>query len=316
MSIKRITTLLMKDLKENYIVVLIVLLIPIIAFILPQIKLPTNEVIGIVVSRNESNENKLLDSGFKVKEFKTNKEAEQLLMGEKIDAYINFEEKIVYTYSEDMDFLGRLRSSLSSPSNQNFDEIKLNIENANISKISYHALLCVILFSMLCLIACPIVYFSEKTYGIDTYFFTTPVTNLELILAKMLFCFIAFTCSLFLFLYIICGYRVDLVKLFIIVLALTFFASLLSGIVTLLFNSIDVYIMIMTPVAMVLILGIVLMYQTKILNKMVIYPIIYKLILSNTLLIQNALIIFMTCIILLAIYLLMIHNYRRKELHI
>lgn len=277
MNLKRILTYLLKDIKENYIVVLIMLLVPVIAFILPKLnQLTPTSICVINYENNDTYIQSLKKHNFKVIYKDKEDEAIKLLNKGKAMAYIDFKELSVKTNSKDVKILSNLKEAL------NFNNSELiSIENRGVSEISFNVLLCIILFVLISLLACPIVFLSDRKNDIYTYLMITPLTNFEYVISKICFSIFSMLFSIVFYLVVICQSKVDISYLLLVTGELAILAAFVSAIVTMFFDSIENYILIAFPILLLAVVMLVIAYGNNALNKLALYDILFSLLINN-----------------------------------
>lgn len=296
MNLKRISTVLKKDLKENYIVIFIVILIPIFAYYLPQLNFEPKAKLAVVAEDRFDLSG--LKENFKIISVDSPQRAERLLEEGEVDGIVDTYNKSVRTYNKDMKFLTSLKAVLAKD-----NSAELNIINGESGMHSYNSLLSVILLVMICIIGCPIVYLSEYTDGIFSYMTITPITYRELLTAKILFGFIASMASLLLFLLGICSYSVNVTYFITIIAVISVFISVLSGVVSLIFDSLESYLLVMSPVSILIIFGLIFIYSKGDIAAFPLYSVFYALTMHNQLDIVNLAILAVGSVTLGAVYL-------------
>lgn len=278
MNIKRIFTMLFKDIKENYIVILIMLCIPVFAVLLPNINFGQNKKIYIIGSDTKNYVERLEKNKFSVYDVNDINEANDSLKNNKIFAYINLSDMEVVTKSDDYKSLLQVKNALSEQS----DEI-VKIENREVSKITFHTFLCMILLVLLMLLGIPIVFLSDYNNDIYNYLSMTPLKKSEYLLSKLIFAFISTLLSVALYILVVCKYEVNMRSFLIILVSYALTATFVAGIVTAFFRSIDKYILVFFPVFIL-----VIVFMIIGLNEPILYEIPWLKCMDN-LLIKNSL---------------------------
>ena len=169
MNIKRIFTILFKDIKENYVVVLIMLCIPVFAVLLSNMNFGENKKVCIIGTDTNNYVERLEKENFKIYNNKSINEANELLNENKIFAYIDLSDMNVVTKGDDYKSLLQIKNVLTERS-----EETVNIENIEVSKTSFHTFLCIVLLVILTLLGIPIVFLSDYNDGIYNYLCITP----------------------------------------------------------------------------------------------------------------------------------------------
>lgn len=248
-SLNRVIAVFIKDFKENSIVILIVMVIPLIAFLTPNMLLDKNIKVCIVTSQLDE-----VTLGFNKKNIlyeNYNSDALKLLNDKKVNAVINVDEKIVYTFAKDPVTISKLKTAVS---NLDAPLYNINVVNAEASTKNYNALLCAILIIMIGLIGNPIVFMSENKDGIISYLMLSPLSYVEFIISKALFSFLCSVLSLYAFIVIIGQFSISFVSLFCLVVVASLFITILSAIISLPFNSVEEMMIVSTPVTLIIVL--------------------------------------------------------------
>ncbi len=247
-ALRRIFTLFNKDLKENFVVIVILMSIPVLTFFIPKIFKAHNIKVCIVTSQQEKT-----TLGFKPSDVifeSCHSNGMKLLDENKIQAVINTDSKIVYTYSKDPETIIKLKTAVSISEAPLFE---INIVNKGASEKNYHALLCTILIIMVGLIGNPIVILSENKDNIISYLMLSPLSYFEFIISKALFSFVCSIVSLYGFLIIIGQFNTNPFALFCLVVATSLFITMVSAIISLPFNSVEEMMPVSSPLTLLII---------------------------------------------------------------
>lgn len=248
MNIKRIFTILFKDIKENYIVVLIMLCIPVFVVLLSNLNFGENKKVCIIGSDTSNYVEKLEKEDFTVYNNKNIDEANELLKKNEILAYINLSDMRVITKSDDYKSLLQIKNALTEQSDE-----AVNIENREVSKTSFHTFLCIILLVLLTFLGIPIVFLSDYKDGIYNYLCMTPLKKSEYLISKLIFAFISALFSVAFYILVICKYEVNMAYFTIILASFAFTVTFVAGIISAFFNSIDKYILVSFPIFIIVI---------------------------------------------------------------
>ncbi len=276
MSLSRIFTLLYKDIKENYIVVLIMLIVPLIAFVVPQLKEQNDFRVSVIYSEIDSERyiEALEASGFEITESDFELALDSLNQKE-TDAVIDISTMTVKTYSKDMEFLSRLKNSL------NIEKESIQFVNSDVINKSYHTFICLILFALVSIIACPIVFLTDKKDGLYNYLMITPLSYLDYVVSKIIFSTISMIFSVVFYLTVICQYNISIGKLLVVSAVLAIFAALISALISMFSESVDAYILWAFPSLLIVIIVLTVVYSSFSLQKFFLFNIIYQLLLDN-----------------------------------
>lgn len=263
MSGKRMRAYITRDIKENYIVVLFMLMIPIIAVLLPKWNIAQKETVAVLDSgQNQKYVKQLEENHFNMIEAMNVEEAKELLEQDKVLAYIDFANLTVVTKSNDYNALNPLRAALTDNTANSIEVI-----NGNLTTVSYHVFICMILLVLLVLLANPIVFLAERKNGIYHYLMITPLTHIEYTLSKMLFSVISIVFSVVFYILVICRYPVNVSYLLGISLLLAVFATFLSGIITHFFENLEQYMLLGFPLLILMVVLLIIGSNTIYLKK-------------------------------------------------
>ena len=256
-SLKRIMTVFNKDLKENTIVIIILLIIPFMAYFLPF--LFSQGKIKICVLDPENYNRQIVFKEVNAVYEKSQENAMKLLDGKKVDAVVDVGQKTVFTYSKDPKVLGKLREVLATHKGP---FARINIVNGRSSRKNYTALLCTLLIIMIGLIGNPIVFLSESKNDVISSLMLTPLSYTEFFISKALFAFFCSAGAIAVFIGVTGSFGANLLWLFIMVIASSLFIALISAIITLPFKSVEELMVLTTPISIVVIVAEVLLFAS------------------------------------------------------
>lgn len=254
-SLRRILTVFYKDIKENTVVILVLMVIPLMVFYLPAL-FPQGGIRVCVVAPENQRPRIALEDKSLVHEGKQ-EAAMKLLEDKKVDAVVNVEEKTVYTYSRDPRVLGGLRTALAS---QEKPLTNINISNGQSSSKNYTALLCSLLILMIGLIGSPIVFMSESRNDVISSLMLSPLSHTEFIISKALFSFASSMGAIMVFLAVTGGIGANPLRLLVMVIVSALFMTMVSALISLPFKSVEQTMVLTSPLTLLAVLAEVLLY--------------------------------------------------------
>jgi len=241
MKRKRILSLLKKDLKENWIIFIVFLSIPLLVYYIYPIIGSEEIVVGVY---GESPEN----FPFVIVKYRNIEDGILAVKNEDICSFYVSEQRILYGLRENSEKI-EIIASFFSP-NCDITEISLNSLNPNY-------LLLPVLLSMIILmggfIGGAIVMGSEKSERTLEALLLTPLTHREFVVEKTIISFISTFLSSVIFLFISKGIIGNVIGTIVILILSAFLFSLISLIITAPFSTMEAIIAIITPVLIVII---------------------------------------------------------------
>ncbi|RLG01437.1 hypothetical protein DRN58_01755 [Thermococci archaeon] len=241
MKRKRILSLLKKDLKENWIIFIVFLSIPLLVYYIYPIIGSEEIVVGVY---GESPEN----FPFVIVKYRNIEDGILAVKNEDICSFYVSEQRILYGLRENSEKI-EIIASFFSP-NCDIAEISLNSLNPNY-------LLLPVLLSMIILmggfIGGAIVMGSEKSERTLEALLLTPLTHREFVVEKTIISFISTFLSSVIFLFISKGIIGNVIGTIVILILSAFLFSLISLIITAPFSTMEAIIAIITPVLIVII---------------------------------------------------------------
>jgi len=241
MKRKRILSLLKKDLKENWIIFIVFLSIPLLVYYIYPIIGSEEIVVGVY---GESPEN----FPFVIVKYRNIEDGILAVKNEDICSFYVSEQRILYGLRENSEKI-EIIASFFSP-DCDITEISLNSLNPNY-------LLLPVLLSMIILmggfIGGAIVMGSEKSERTLEALLLTPLTHREFVVEKTIISFISTFLSSVIFLFISKGIIGNVIGTIVILILSAFLFSLISLIITAPFSTMEAIIAIITPVLIVII---------------------------------------------------------------
>lgn len=241
MKRKRILSLLKKDLKENWIIFIVFLSIPLLVYYIYPIIGSEEIVVGVY---GESPEN----FPFVIVKYRNIEDGILAVKNEDICSFYVSEQRILYGLRENSEKI-EIIASFFSP-NCDIAEISLNSLNPNY-------LLLPVLLSMIILmggfIGGAIVMGSEKSERTLEALLLSPLTHREFVVEKTIISFISTFLSSVIFLFISKGIIGNVIGTIVILILSAFLFSLISLIITAPFSTMEAIIAIITPVLIVII---------------------------------------------------------------
>lgn len=306
MSLYRIGVLFKKDIRENYSVILIFLLLSAMLSLMPLLNTPAD---AIAVYPGSASHEFSDQAPFSVVGIDSIDEGEQLLEERRVAAIVDTVQKTATTQGADLRLLGELKSALS---NNDADSGLITVETIGEDNVLYNATLCVFLFLLLCLVGCPIVYMADTVDGVLSYLFVTPLSYVEFIAAKTLFCFVSLFLSLSVFLLGFCGYRIDPGAFLVFVVLVSCFGSSISGIATVLFRSIESYLLVGTPLVVLLSLGLFSAMGQGLAGKTLVIPMFFDVIARDHISLFSIALLIVSTTLLMVLYVNVFRRFRRR----
>jgi DNA-dependent RNA polymerase auxiliary subunit epsilon len=311
-SISKIYTILKKDIKVYWVLMILFITIPVIVFYIPSRE--STKTIKICIVSNTEAKSELHFKDANIVYSSKLEDGLIQLKNKKVDAVVSLDEKVVYSKTKDLILLSKIKEGLTMPG-----DIQVKVEILNINEespnngISY--LLCSIVIIMIGLIGGPIVFLDEKSDGTYSSLMLSPLTYFEFIISKGIFGFLCTFTSLVTFLMITQEITKNTFALLCMIFISSVFISIFSGILSIPFKSVPQMTLVSSPIMIVWMLFELLNFNSN--DKYSLYlPIQYgfkRVLVTNELPLQQMAVIAGASLILLMAYLYLLRRYSRIQ---
>ncbi|WP_368487946.1 ABC transporter permease [Clostridium sp. BJN0013] len=307
-SFKRIMTILQKDIKEYWILVLIFIVIPIVIFYMPALK--NVDKVKICVVSNSNINDKLNFDNANISYSNTVSDGLEQLNEKKIDAVVSVEEKIIYCNTKDINLISTIKKGLTA---SNPTQVKVEILNNEPNEDKFSFLLCVIIVIMVGLIGSPIVFLSENKNDSLSSLMLSSLTYFEFTISKTIFGFLCTASTLITFLLITQELNNNTFAILSMIFITSFFISIFSGLISLPFRKIEQMMLITSPIMVILVLLELLSLNSNFNKYLPIQKGFREVLVKNIFPTEQILIIGGTSIVLLLIYMFLLRQFSRIQ---